>query len=107
MYQHPRIEDLIIEDTKQLGVNFEINLDKQESNLTYAHWANQLEENIFSKRSVAKSYASAWNPLHEMGPLTNSDKVCLSKIWKLQTFVKQSLIQNRGDLKERNFLLHF
>ena len=43
----------------------------------------------------------AWNPLHEMGPLTNPGKVALSRCWKLQTFLDKRQQQARFDLKEK------
>ena len=37
-FKHPTIEDAVVKDAKQLGVHFEMDLDKEESNLTYDHW---------------------------------------------------------------------
>ena len=36
-----------------------------------------------------------------MGPLINPGKVCLSKVWSLQTFLQKRQIQTRFDYKEK------
>ena len=83
-FQHPNNEDAILTDGKQLGVHFSINLEKEESSMTYDHWHQGDGTEKLTKREAARSYAKAWNPLHELGPITNPKKACLSKIWKLQ-----------------------
>ena len=101
IFNHPNIDEVIIEETKQLGVHFAINLNEGRSYLTYKHWSDALEDEVLTKRVIAKAFASAWNVLNEMSPLTNQGKLCLSKVWKLQQFLKRSLMNNRNDLKER------
>lgn len=44
VFRHPKIEDLVIEHTKQLGVHFSIDLVKEEGHLTYTHWGSHLEK---------------------------------------------------------------
>ena len=100
-FKHPTIEDTIIEDTKQLGIHIAIDLKAEECYLTYKHWYEDYQNEKFTKRLVAKSFAKAWNPLQEMGPLINPGKICLSKIWKLQVYLQKKQEQARFDFKEK------
>ena len=101
LFNHPTIEDAVVKDAKQLGVHFEIDLGKEDSYLTYTHWHESHNDDTLTKRIVARGFAKAWNPLHEMGPLINPGKVCLFKIWSLQTFLQKRQIQTRFDYKEK------
>ena len=78
-----------------------MDLDKEESNLTYDHWWESHDPSVLTKKMVARSYARAWNPLQEMGPIINPGKVCLSKIWSLQSFLQKRKVQTRFDFKEK------
>ena len=103
-YGHPTINDVVIENTKQLGVHISLDLKEETCYLTYNHWHNPNEatkKGVLTKRMVARSFATAWNPLQEMGPLTNPGKMFLSKIWKLQTHLQRRQEQTRFDLKEK------
>ena len=100
-FKHPTIEDAVVKDAKQLGVHFEMDLDREESNLTYDHWWESHDPNVLTKKMVARGYARAWNPLQEMGPIINPGKVCLSKIWSLQSFLQKRKVQTTFDFKEK------
>ena len=86
---------------KQLGIHIALDLKEEETYLTYNHWYNPTENEKLTKRIVARTFATAWNPLQEMGPLTNPGKMCLSKIWKLQVHLQKRQEQTRFDLKEK------
>ena len=91
-YNHPNINDVVVENTKQLGIHISLDLKEETCYLTYDHWYNPnetIKKGVLTKRMVARSFATAWNPLQEMGPLTNPGKVCLSKIWKLQSHLQR------------------
>ena len=103
-YNHPNINDVVVENTKQLGIHISLDLKEETCYLTYDHWYNPnetIKKGVLTKRMVARSFATAWNPLQEMGPLTNPGKVCLSKIWKLQSHLQRRQEQTRFDLKEK------
>ena len=106
-YGHPNMNDVVIENTKQLGIHISLDLKEETCYLTYNHWHNPKDttkKEVLTKRMVARCFATAWNPLQEMGPLTNPGKVCLSKIWKLQTHLQRRQEQMRFDLKEKKEL---
>ena len=73
-FEHPNVQSAIVNDAKQLGIHFTINLKKEESHLTYHHWSQGNNNTKLTKREVARSFAKAWNPLHELGPITNPGK---------------------------------
>ena len=103
-YGHPNMNDVVIENTKQLGIHISLDLKEERCYLTYNHWHNPndtTKKGVLIKRMVARCFATAWNPLQEMGPLTNPGKVALSKIWKLQRNLQRRQEQTRFDLKEK------
>ena len=100
-FAHPNIEDAVVNDAKQLGVHISIDITNEQTFMTYGHWYSPLKSDILTKRTIARRYAMAWNPLHEMGPLTNPGKICLSKVWKLQKYLQRRQIQCRFDFKEK------
>ena len=94
-FDDPNVKDakvvpVIVKDAKQLGVHFMINLQEEDSYLTYEHWFDDTKGAI-TKRKVARKFAKAWNPLQEMSPIVNPGKICLSHIWKVQKFLEKRL----------------
>ena len=46
IFNHPNIDEVIIEETKQLGVHFAINLNEGRSYLTYKHCSEVLDDEV-------------------------------------------------------------
>ena len=99
-FEDPNVKDAIVEDAKQLGIHFQIDLKQEESFLTYDHWYDETKGPL-TKRKLARKFAKAWNPLQEMGPITNPAKVSLSYAWKVQKFLMKRLEQAKYDFKNK------
>ena len=59
-FPHPRLEDVVIEHAKPLGIHFKMDLKAEKSYLAFLHWA--VKDETLIKRNVARSYAQCWNP---------------------------------------------
>lgn len=86
IYEHPYTKGDLVQDIKQLGLHYQIDLQQEESLLIYHHWTRLLGQGSFSKRYIARNTVVTWNPLGECGPLINPGKQSLSKTWELQQF---------------------
>ena len=98
-FPHPKLDDVVIEDAKALGIHFKMDLKNEQSYLTFSYWA--IKEEILTKRNVARSYARCWNPLFDLAPVTNPAKVAISKMWELNSFFVKRLAQNKFDFREK------
>ena len=67
-FDDPNVKDVVVEDTKQLGVHFTIDLQEEDSYLTYEHWYDD-PKGAITKRKVARKFAKAWNLLQEMSAI--------------------------------------
>ena len=88
-FPHPRLEDVIIENAKALGIHFKMDLTAERSYLTFAHWS--VKDETLTKRNVARSYARCWNPLFALAPITNPAKIAISKMWELNNFFQKTI----------------
>ena len=98
-FPHPKLDDVVIEDAKALGIHFKMDFKNEQSYLTFSHWA--IKEEVLTKRNVARSYARCWNPLFDLAPVTNPAKVAISKMWELNSFFVKRLAQNKFDFREK------
>ena len=59
-FEDPNVRDAIIEDAKQFGIHFQIDLKQEENFLNYDHWHDETK-GPFTKRKLARKFAKAWN----------------------------------------------
>ena len=61
-YGHPNMNDVVIENTKQLGIHISLDLKEETCYLTYNHWHNPKDttkKEVLTKRLVTRCFATA------------------------------------------------
>ena len=99
---HDNKDDVQNTNSSCLGMKYYIDNEKQETFLTYDHFANMVHTSptVLTKRTISSTLSSMYCVLQLVAPILSFGKIVLNLVWQLDREVQTSLLRKDETLSK-------